>query len=122
MSGGHRVIPVECREGIWYLGPTLDRSYVVIKQNTYPLRTLPAKDKNPADFQTYVDKCSLQAEQPEVYSATSYIRILGFRISCNGKRSELPKMMHFHSCCSFFGELDTNCSHKRQVHLRTSIL
>ena len=36
VAGGHRVMPVECRESIWYLGPTLDRSYVVVKQNTYP--------------------------------------------------------------------------------------
>ena len=66
---------------IWYLGPTLDRSYVVVKQNQYPLRTLPAKDKNPADFQTYVDKCSLQAEQPDVYAVD---RILASRIKGGG--------------------------------------
>ena len=55
ISGGHMIIPVECRAGIWYLGPTIERSYgiVVFKQDKYPLRTLPAKGGDPADFEKY---------------------------------------------------------------------
>ena len=77
ISGGHRVIPVECRKGVWHLGPTIERSYVVVKQNKYPLRTLPAKGENPADFEKYVDKCSLTAELSDIYVVD---KILGSRI------------------------------------------
>ena len=67
ISGGHRIMPVECRAGIWYLGPTIERSYVAFNQNKYPLRTLPAKGEDPADFDKYVDQCSLKAELPDIY-------------------------------------------------------
>ena len=43
ISRGHRLIPVEMRAGVWHLGPTIDRAYVVFKHATYPLRLVPAK-------------------------------------------------------------------------------
>ena len=50
ISGGHRIIPVEMRAGVWHLGPTIDRAYVVFKNDSYPLRLTPAKDADPSKF------------------------------------------------------------------------
>ena len=57
--------------------PTVERSYVVVKQDTYPLRLAPAKGEDPAAFERYVDKCSIRAEVPELYVVE---RILDSRV------------------------------------------
>ena len=67
VSGGHRVIPITQAKGQWELDPTIERSYVVVKQNVYPLRLAPSQGKDPKQFDTYVDKCSAGAVAPEVY-------------------------------------------------------
>ena len=69
ISGGHRIIPIEwdIKRQTWSLGPTIDRSYVKVINDEFPLRTVPAKGVDPKQLDLFVDKLSPAAYTQDVY-------------------------------------------------------
>ena len=69
ISGGHRIIPIEwdIKRQTWSLGPTIDRSYVKVINDEFPLRTVPAKGVDPKQLDLFVDKLSPAAYTRDVY-------------------------------------------------------
>ena len=62
-------MPIEwdSKRQIWSLGPTIDRSYVKVINDRYPLRTVPAHGVDPKKLDLFVDKCSPHAYIQDVY-------------------------------------------------------
>ena len=77
VSGGHKIMPLEYNKGVWQLGPTIVRSYVTPVSTKYPLRTTAAKGADPKKYEAFVERCSLNAEEADVYVVD---RILDVRV------------------------------------------
>ena len=67
VSGGHKIVPIEYNKGVWELGPTIVRSYVTPVSTKYPLRTSAEKGADPKKYEAFVERCSANAEQSDVY-------------------------------------------------------
>ena len=67
VSGGHKIVPLEYGKGVWELGPTIVRSYVTPVSSKYPLRTAAGKGADPKKYEAFVERCSANAEEADVY-------------------------------------------------------
>jgi hypothetical protein len=75
VSGGHKVMPIEYREGVWHIGAMIERAYCVVKNHHRPLRTAAEVGSDPTKFEDFVHRCSATAEQPDVYTVDKIVDV-----------------------------------------------